>query len=138
MLLGLGLDHEEGEEEQVYKWWLEEEKEGGVKWERLEHQGPLFPPSYEPHGIKMKYDGIFLFFFSNISQGRDVDLTPPSEEVGSFFAALLETDYAKNATFCKNFFSDFLDVLKKEKKVRERVCVEEVFVLCFFGDLFHD
>jgi DNA topoisomerase-1 len=64
MLLGLGLDHEEeegGEEEQqVYKWWLEEEKEGGVKWESLEHQGPLFPPSYEAHGIKMKYDGIFL------------------------------------------------------------------------------
>jgi DNA topoisomerase-1 len=72
-----------------------------------------------------------------------VDLTLASEEVASFFAALLETDYARNATFCKNFFSDFLDVLKKEKKVRERdVCLFDLCVcvcgLCVFGDLFHD
>lgn len=34
------------------------------KWTTLEHAGVLFPPEYEPHGIKMKYEG------------QDVDLTP--------------------------------------------------------------
>lgn len=50
-------DKEDGEEEEQYKWWLETEKDDGVKWETLEHAGPLFPPKYEPHGIKMKYKG---------------------------------------------------------------------------------
>lgn len=35
-----------------------------VKWTTLEHAGVLFPPDYQPHGIKMKYEG------------QDVDLTP--------------------------------------------------------------
>ena len=29
----------------------------GVKWNTLEHAGVLFPPEYEPHGVKMLYDG---------------------------------------------------------------------------------
>ena len=52
-----GADDGEGEEE--YKWWLEDEKEGGVKWDTLQHAGPLFPPEYVPHGVKMNYDGTF-------------------------------------------------------------------------------
>ena len=44
-------------------------------------------------------------------------LTPAAEEVATFFAALIETDYAKNVTFCKNFFNDFLQVIKEEQKV---------------------
>lgn len=27
------------------------------QWRTLEHSGVLFPPEYEPHGVKMKYDG---------------------------------------------------------------------------------
>jgi DNA topoisomerase-1 len=38
------------------------------KWQTLEHAGVLFPPEYEPHGVKMLYDG------------KPVDLTP--EQVG--------------------------------------------------------
>ncbi|KAJ1547720.1 DNA topoisomerase 1 [Cladochytrium tenue] len=30
--------------------------DGEVKWSTLEHNGVLFPPPYEPHGVKMKYN----------------------------------------------------------------------------------
>ena len=41
-----------------------------------------------------------------------MDLPPASEEVAGFYAALLESDHAKDATFNKNFFEDWLKVLK--------------------------
>ena len=39
----------------------------------------LFPPEYEPHGVRMLYDGV------------PVDLTPEQEEVATFFAVMKET-----------------------------------------------
>jgi hypothetical protein len=42
-----------------------------------------------------------------------VDLPAESEEVAGFFGAMLETDHAKDETFCKNFFKDFSDILKR-------------------------
>ena len=39
-------------------------------------------------------------------------MPPTSEEVAGFFAAMLETDHAKDATFQKNFFDDWKKVLK--------------------------
>ena len=50
------------------KWWLEEDYPEGLKWRTLKHNGPVFPPPYEPHGVKMRYDG------------KPVELTP--EQVG--------------------------------------------------------
>ena len=47
-------DEEEGEE--VFRWW-EQDLDGSVKWNYLEHNGVLFPPEYVPHGVQMKYDG---------------------------------------------------------------------------------
>ena len=44
-------------------------------------------------------------------------LGPDAEEVASFFAALLGSDNAENPVFQKNFFEDFLAVIKKEKIV---------------------
>jgi DNA topoisomerase I len=98
-------DGEDGEVEEDYKWWEAGDLSNGLKWTSLQHQGPLFPPPYEPHGVKMKYDG------------KPVTLTPAAEEVASFFAALVGTDHANNPTFCKNFFIDFLKVIKDEKEV---------------------
>ncbi|KAJ3222208.1 DNA topoisomerase 1 [Clydaea vesicula] len=93
----------EGEEEsEEYKWWLES-VDDSVKWQTLEHSGPLFPPPYEPHGVKMKYDGV------------EVELKKDSEEVATFFAAILQTDYVKDKTFRENFFKDFKKILKKDK-----------------------
>ncbi|KAI9006293.1 hypothetical protein CLU79DRAFT_840896 [Phycomyces nitens] len=97
------------EEEEVYKWWEEdiqksEDVDDSIKWTTLEHNGVLFPPEYVPHGVKMKYDG------------KPITLSPEAEEVASFFAALLETDHAKNPTFQKNFFRDWQEVLKKDPR----------------------
>ncbi|KAK4051388.1 DNA topoisomerase 1 [Microbotryomycetes sp. JL201] len=83
----------------TYKWW-EHDQNNETKWKTLEHNGVLFPPEYEPHGVKMKYDG------------KPVTLPPEAEEVASFYAALLETDYVKNPTFVDNFFSSFKKVLE--------------------------
>lgn len=56
-----------------------------VKWTTLEHGGVLFPPEYEPHGVKMLYDG------------REIDLTPAQEEVRSW-PCLLGGSFAIGAT----------------------------------------
>ncbi|KAJ3172818.1 DNA topoisomerase 1 [Geranomyces variabilis] len=96
-------DEELQEEEEEHKWWLEMDRDDSIKWQTLSHNGPLFPPLYEPHGVKLLYDG------------KPVDLDPDSEEVASFFATLVGTDHGNNPTFQKNFFSDFLKVLEKDK-----------------------
>ncbi|GAA5891687.1 hypothetical protein JCM6882_006167 [Rhodosporidiobolus microsporus] len=87
-----------GDEDQ-HKWW-ENQEDTDEKWKTLEHHGVMFPPEYEPHGVKMKYDG------------HPVELPPEAEEVASFYAAILETDYVKNPTFVKNFFADWQKILK--------------------------
>jgi DNA topoisomerase-1 len=49
--------------------------------------------------------------------GKSITLTPEAEEVAGFFAALLETDHAKDKTFRRNFFEDWLKVLKEHPTV---------------------
>lgn len=84
-----------------YRWWDEQEgDEAKVKWSTLTHHGVVFPPEYEPHGKKMFY------------KRQPVDLTIKSEEIATFYAAKLATDYVKKPTFQKNFFEDFRDSLK--------------------------
>lgn len=50
--------------------------------------------------------------------GKPVDLPPEAEEVASFFAALLETDYPNNPVFVKNFFDSWVLVMLKHPPVR--------------------
>ncbi|CEP22540.1 K03163 DNA topoisomerase I [Cyberlindnera jadinii] len=87
----------------IYKWWENQQDDDSIKWETLEHNGVIFPPEYEPlpTHVKMFYDG------------KPVNLPPAAEEVAGFYAAMLETDHAKNPTFQKNFFKDFLKVLEE-------------------------
>ncbi|KAJ3331297.1 DNA topoisomerase 1 [Blyttiomyces sp. JEL0837] len=112
---------ESDEEDDDYKWWKQGLNDGEVKWKTLEHAGPMFPPEYEPHGVKMKYDG------------KEVDLAPEAEEVASFYAAILGTDYAENTTFQANFFRDFLEVIKESKKP----CPIKEFSKCDFTPIFN-
>ncbi|CAD7695782.1 unnamed protein product [Ostreobium quekettii] len=97
-----------------------EGKKGGdgskYKWETLEWNGVLFPPEYEPHGVKMLYDGV------------PVDLTPQAEEVATFFAVMLDTDYVKKPTFIKNFWDGFRRVLGPKHPIKE-------FKKCDFGPI---
>jgi hypothetical protein len=66
----------------------------------LEHNGVLFPPPYEPHGIPVYYEG------------KPVKLTPEQEEIATFYAQYLETDHVKKTVFNENFFKDWLKVLQ--------------------------
>ncbi|CUM68050.1 uncharacterized protein PRCAT00005765001 [Priceomyces carsonii] len=95
-------DNDEEEEAEAYKWW-EDDLDGEQKWESLVHNGVLFPPEYEPLPSHVK-----LYY-----EGKPVDLPLEAEEVASFFGQMVETDHAKNAVFQKNFFEDFLEVLKE-------------------------
>ncbi|KAI0029986.1 hypothetical protein K488DRAFT_55207 [Vararia minispora EC-137] len=98
----------EKEEEDTFRWWEQNAEQdalgdGTQKWTTLEHAGVLFPPPYEPlpADVKMKYNG------------KPLNLPPEAEEVAGFYGAMLETDHAKDETFNKNFFEDWLKVLKK-------------------------
>ncbi|CAG8665010.1 17328_t:CDS:2 [Gigaspora margarita] len=80
-------------------------KEDKELWTTLEHNGVYFPPPYVPHNVKMKYDG------------KEITLEPEAEEVASFYAAMLGTNYVPNETFNRNFFKDWIKVIKKSKNV---------------------
>ena len=116
-------DNGSGEEEDdEYKWWENPTWDDTVKWETLEHSGVYFPPEYQPHGVKMIYDG------------KEIALEPEAEEVVGFFAALIETDYARNPTFVKNFFDDFRATLER---INSRALpVIKTFSKCDFTPMF--
>ena len=50
--------------------WEEDRRDDGVKWNFLEHKGPLFAPDYEPlpDNVRFYYDGKdyreYIFFVS--------------------------------------------------------------------------
>ena len=50
--------------------------------------------------------------------GKPVNLPEEAEEVAGFYGALLETPHAEDAVFNKNFFKDWLEVLKRYPPVR--------------------
>jgi DNA topoisomerase-1 len=62
------------ETNKAFKWWEAPELPKGLHWRKLEHAGIAFPPPYVPHGVAFHYDG------------KKVELTPPQEELASFFA----------------------------------------------------
>ncbi|KAN0091176.1 hypothetical protein V8E55_004742 [Tylopilus felleus] len=120
-----GKNKEEEDPEDVYRWWEEQANgDGEEKWQTLEHNGVIFPPPYEslPSHVKMKY------------KGKEVDLPPESEEVTGFYAAMLETDHAQDKTFNKNFFDDWLKVLK-DHPPRNKIKITE-FDECDFRPMF--
>ena len=92
---------------------------GGVKvhWHTLEHNGVIFPPPYEPHGIKMLYDG------------NPVDLTPAQEEIATMFAVMKDSDYATKPRFLKNFWDDWKPYLGENHVIKK-------FELCDFTPIY--
>ncbi|XP_020590369.1 DNA topoisomerase 1 beta-like isoform X3 [Phalaenopsis equestris] len=93
---------------------------GGLKWTTLEHNGVIFPPPYNPHGIKMLYNG------------QPVDLTPEQEEVATMFAVMKDTDYAtkpKFIDFIENFMNDWRQILGKNHVIKK-------FELCDFTPIY--
>lgn len=118
-------DEEDEEEEEGYKWW-EDENADNTAWTSLKHNGVMFPPPYQPlpSHIKLYYDN------------KPVELSPEAEEVAGFYAALLETEHAKNPVFRKNFFDDFLQVLKENGGTLNGIKIES-FDNCDFSKIYN-
>jgi DNA topoisomerase-1 len=116
---------EEGEEE--FRWWDAPKKEDdSIKWTTLEHNGVIFPPEYEPlpSHVKLHYNGV------------PVNVQKEAEEVAGFFGAMLNSTHnVENPTFQKNFFNDFLEVLKRTggatDKDGKKVQIKEFALLDF-------
>ncbi|KAF8633333.1 hypothetical protein AX17_004505 [Amanita inopinata Kibby_2008] len=121
-----GKRKDEEDEKEVFRWWDggNPNGDGTVKWQTLEHNGVIFPPPYEPlpAHVKMKYNG------------KELNLPPASEEVAGFYAAMLETDHARDATFNKNFFEDWKKVLEEHPPRNGTKVVD--FALCDFRPMF--
>ena len=69
------------------------------KMKQLIHNGILVP-RYEPKGFRIKI------------KGDPIALTPEQEEMAVAWVKKLETDYAKDPVFRKNFFEDFRKALE--------------------------
>ena len=99
---------------QINKWWEKppeeendknsEDEDGPKKWKHMEHNGVLFPPEYEPHGIKIKY------------KGEPIELNPEQEEVATFWGQVIDTDFATKEIAIKNFTKEFRKVLPEKYK----------------------
>lgn len=74
------------------------------RWDTLKHNGVLFPPEYVPHNIPIIYDGEMII------------LNPFAEEVATFYAKYLDTEYVKDKVFNKNYWKDFKKYLKGDEK----------------------
>eukprot|EP00522_Entomoneis_paludosa_P016784 CAMPEP_0172459264 /NCGR_PEP_ID=MMETSP1065-20121228/31796_1 /TAXON_ID=265537 /ORGANISM="Amphiprora paludosa, Strain CCMP125" /LENGTH=753 /DNA_ID=CAMNT_0013213881 /DNA_START=115 /DNA_END=2376 /DNA_ORIENTATION=+ len=97
---------------QAFLWWEAPVLAEGVNWSTMEHAGVSFPEDYEPHGVKMLYNG------------TPVDLTPAQEEAATFFAAMdpdgMHLGNPKTAPiFIKNFFADFKGILGRQHVIQK-------------------
>lgn len=111
-----------------FRWWEQEDLNGEIKWQTMQHSGVIFPPEYEPlpSFVKLYYDG------------SPVEKLPlAAEEVAGFFAAMIESDHAKNPVFQKNFFEDFLQVLRECRDAGDPCSVDiEEFEKCDFSKIY--
>ncbi|KAM1561630.1 hypothetical protein ACFX1Z_004737 [Malus domestica] len=86
---------------------LPSSNDGQKKWKTLVHNGVMFPPPYEPHSVKMMYEG------------KPVDLSPEQEEVATMYAVMKDTDYVqKKQTFRNNFWNDWRKLLGENHVIR--------------------
>ncbi|GFS25449.1 DNA topoisomerase 1 [Elysia marginata] len=98
-----------GEEEQeVWKWWEEERVDESVKWNFLEHKGPVFAPNYEPLPKNVK------FYY----EGKPMPLRPETEEVATFYGRMLDHEYTTRDVFNNNFMKDWRKVMSSEEKAK--------------------
>jgi len=88
-----------------------------MKWKTLQHNGIAFPPPYESKGISIKI------------KGEKVPLSLDAEEMVYQWAKKKDTPYVKDATFQKNFASDFVKALPEKYK---KISLSDVD----FGDAF--
>lgn len=119
---------QEDSSQESFKWWQQQPDQlsSEIKWNTLSHAGVVFPPEYEPlpSHVKLLYNG------------KPVDLPLEAEEVAGFFGAMIETEHAQNETFRKNFFNDFLTVLKEAGGTKCGTQIED-FSKCDFSQMYN-
>jgi len=90
---------------QVNKWWEHPaEDDSETKWTKLEHNGVVVAPRYEPHGVKILY------------KGNLIELQPFQEEIATFWAGLLNNDLSTKKITRNNFIKEFKHVLDNSYK----------------------
>ncbi len=90
---------------QVNKWWEQVvEDDSETKWTKLEHNGIVVAPRYEPHGVKILY------------KGNPIELKPFQEEIATFWAGLLNNDLSTKKITRNNFIKEFKNVLDSSYK----------------------
>tara|TARA_E500000178_G_C17027839_1_gene758955 strand:+ start:847 stop:2607 length:1761 start_codon:yes stop_codon:yes gene_type:complete len=77
---------------------------GKPQWTVLRHNGPMFPPPYEPHGIPVLLNGV------------KINLSPEVEEYVTIFSRYIDSPYMENQIFIKNFSNDFKNILPPQLK----------------------
>ena len=75
-----------------------------MKWKTLQHNGILFPPPYDSHGIKIKI------------KGEPLSLSIEQEEMIYQWAKKKNTPYVQDKVFQKNFTADFAKTLNSKFK----------------------
>ena len=80
---------------------------GGSKsqWTVLQHNGPMFPPKYQPHKIPV------------IINGNEIILSEQAEEYATMFSRFIDTDYMQNNIFKKNFWKELKPVLPENLNI---------------------
>ena len=87
----------------VNKWWEKEESQDEQKWNYLEHHGVLFPALYTKHQVRPLYEG------------KPVDLTAQQEEMASYWAQTIGTDWETKPQYIQNFSKMFLDTFQDNR-----------------------
>lgn len=79
-----------------------------IKWHSLEHNGVMFHPPYEPHGISIKY------------MDENIVVNPEAEEFLTYYVHPRFDKY-KNKKFEANFFGDWKKLLTPDlrKKIKD-------------------
>ncbi|XP_074488002.1 DNA topoisomerase I, mitochondrial [Sebastes fasciatus] len=116
----LKIKKKEEEEQSRWRWWEEKKYEDGVKWKFLEHNGPYFPPEYQPLP-----DDVHFYY-----GGKEVKLSLAAEEVALFFAQMLDHEYTTKKVFRENYFTDW----RKEMTHEERLLIKDLDK-CDFGEM---
>lgn len=84
----------------------EDDEDSKIKWKTLEHHAVRFPPFYTPHGV------------APLHKGKPLKLTPAQEEIATFWAQALGTDFTEKETVRKNFEAELFAVLTPEMGVK--------------------
>ena len=77
-----------------------------IKWQKLQHNGVLFPPEYKPINTPLIYDG------------KEIILKSSAEEAAIFYVKYLNTNYI-NSKFKRNFWKDFKKLLGDNLGINE-------------------